>query len=148
MRAPAKLIILAIAPLLMAALWMDRQPSYKPYQPPLLTSPADSVPTSGREVGLQEINPVKATTYSLKQGKTLFSINCTICHGEVSSKPGSVGQKLNPPPPGLARERVKELSDAGIFKAITFGFGRMPPFRNKLSPSERWKVVNFLRTRN
>ena len=28
------------------------------------------------------------------------------------------------------------------------GFGRMPPFKEKLSPQERWHLVNFLRTRN
>jgi len=148
MRAPAKLIILAIAPLLTAALWMDRQPSYKPYQPPVLTSPAESVPTSGREVGTPEIKPVNATSHSLEQGKKLFTINCAMCHGAASSKPGAVGQKLNPPPPGLNHGRVQELSDAIIFRAITLGFGRMPPFKDKLSPGERWDLVNFLRTRN
>jgi len=149
MRSPAKFfIILAIAPLLTAALWMDRQPSYKPYQPPILTSPAESVPTSGREVGSQEVNPVKATPHSLEQGKKLFTINCALCHGEASSKPGSVGQKLDPPPPGLDHDRVSELTDAFIFRVITLGFGRMPPFKDKLTPAERWDLVNFLRTRN
>jgi hypothetical protein len=42
---------------------------------------------------------------------------------------------------------VQERSDAAFFKAITFGFGRMPPFKDKLSPRERWDLVNFLRTR-
>lgn len=148
MRSPAKLIILAIAPLLTAALWMDRQPSYKPYQPPIITSPAESVPTSGREVGSPESNPIKATTQSRAHGKALFAINCTMCHGETSSKPGSVGQKFDPPPPGLDRGRVQELSDAFIFRVITLGFGRMPPFKDKLSPAERWDTVNFLRTRS
>jgi mono/diheme cytochrome c family protein len=40
-----------------------------------------------------------------------------------------------------------ELGDAQIFKAVTFGFGRMPPFKDKLEPQERWELVNFLRTR-
>jgi len=148
MKPPAKLIILAIAPLLTAALWMDRQPSYKPYQSPVLTSPAESVPSSGREVGTPEKNPVKAAPHSLAQGKTLFAINCAMCHGEASSKPGSVGQKLDPPPPGLDHDRVSELPDAFIFRVITLGFGRMPPFKDKFTPSERWDLVNFLRTRN
>jgi hypothetical protein len=42
---------------------------------------------------------------------------------------------------------VKGLSDPTIFKAITFGFGRMPAFQDKLMPGERWNLVNFLRTR-
>ncbi|HEX9137171.1 MAG TPA: cytochrome c [Nitrospirota bacterium] len=42
---------------------------------------------------------------------------------------------------------VKGLSDSTIFKAITFGFGRMPAFQDKLMSAERWNLVNFLRTR-
>jgi mono/diheme cytochrome c family protein len=146
----AKLVILAIAPLLTAALWMDRQPSFKPYQAPVLAPPSDSVPVSGREVISRESeprNPVAASIQSLEQGKAHFAINCAMCHGETSLKRGPVGQKLNPPAPGLTQGVVQERSDAALFKAITFGFGRMPPFKDKLSPRERWDLVNFLRTR-
>jgi len=144
------LVLIAAAPLLMAAMWMDKQPSYKPYQAPLLAPPAGAVPVTGREVITQESeprNPIAATTKSLEQGKSLFAINCALCHGQTSAEPGLVGKKLNPPPPGLDHDLVKDRSDAHIFKAITFGFGRMPPFQDKLSPNERWDLVNFLRTR-
>ncbi len=150
MRHILKLVILAAAPLLMAALWMDEQPTYKPYQTPVLSPPAGSVPVTGREVVSQDSepkNPLTPTEASLAQGKALFTINCAMCHGQTSAEPGAVGKKLSPPAPGLEHEQVRERSDAHIFKAITFGFGRMPPFKDKLSPRERWDLVNFLRTR-
>ena len=146
----SKLAILAAAPLLIAALWMDRQPSYKPYEAPVLAPPAGSVPVSGKEMVSPEgtpQNPIAPTEASLGQGKALFDINCAMCHGRTSAQPGPVGQKLSPPPPGLDHDLVKALSDAAIFRAITFGFGRMPPFQGLLEPQERWAVVNFLRTR-
>src|SRR6185369_3590720 len=142
------LALIAAAPLLMAAMWMDKQPSYKPYQAPVLAPPAGAVPVTGREVISQESeprNPVAPSTKSLEQGKALFAINCALCHGQTSAEPGQVGKKLNPPAPGLAHELVKDRSDAHIFKAVTFGFGRMPPFQDKLSPNERCDLVNFLR---
>jgi mono/diheme cytochrome c family protein len=150
MKRVAKLAILATAPLLMAALWMDDQPSYKPYEAPVLYPPVGSVPVSGKEIVSREAelhNPVTPNAASLAQGKTLFDINCAMCHGVTSDKTGRVGQRLKPPPPGLAPEMVQGLSDSAIFKAITFGFGRMPPFQDKLIPQERWDLVNFLRTR-
>ena len=150
MKPIARLVILAAAPLLMAALWMDKQPSYKPYQAPLLSPPSDSVPVTGREIvsqGSDLKNPITPTATSLERGKTLFTINCAMCHGQTSAERGPVGKKLSPPPPGLDRDLVRERSDAHIFKAITFGFGRMPSFKDKLSPGERWDLVNFLRTR-
>lgn len=134
----------------MAAIWMDDQQSYKPYKSPVLSPPAGAVPVTGKEIVSQESelrNPVSPTTASLSQGKALFEINCSMCHGQTSVERGPVGKKLVPPPPGLDHDMVKGLSDSTIFKAITFGFGRMPAFRDKLMPEERWNLVNFLRTR-
>jgi mono/diheme cytochrome c family protein len=145
-----QLIILLTAPVLMAAIWMDDQQSYKPYKAPVLSPPADAVPVTGKELVSRDAeynNPVKATASSLSQGEALFDINCAMCHGRASAERGPVGKKLVPPPPGLEQDLVRSRSDSHIFKAITFGFGRMPAFRDKLLPEERWNLVNYLRTR-
>ncbi len=146
----SRLVILVAAPLLIAAIWMDKQPSYKPYEAPVLAPPASAVPVSGKRTVLRDAdlqNSVKPTEASLALGKTLFDINCAMCHGHTSAERGQVGRKLSPPPPGLGPDLMHNLSDADIFKVITFGFGRMPPFRDKLMPQERWSLVNYLRTR-
>jgi len=142
--------ILAVAPLLMAAIWMDRQPAYKPYQAPVLAPPATSVPVTGREVVSwqdEPVNPLAANAASQARGKTLYEINCAMCHGHTAAERGPVGKKLTPPPPGLEQELLRERSDSAIYKAISLGFGRMPPFRERLTPQERWHLVNFLRSR-
>ena len=144
------ILVLAAAPLLVAAIWMDDQQSFKPYEAPVLAPPVGAVPITGREVVSQESelkNPVPATAASLTKGKALFETNCVMCHGQTSAERGPVGKKLVPPPPGLDHDMVKGLNDSTIFKAITFGFGRMPAFQDKLMPQERWNLVNFLRTR-
>ena len=150
MKGILKLAILTAAPMLIAALWMDDQQSYKPYKAPVLAPPVGAVPVSGKELVSQEAefkNPAKSTAASLEQGKALFDTNCALCHGQTPAERGLVGKKLTPPPPGLDRDMVKGLSDSTIFKAVTFGFGRMPAFRDKLMPEERWSLVNYLRTR-
>jgi mono/diheme cytochrome c family protein len=150
MQRMSKLIILAAAPMLTAAFWMDDQPSYRPHETPVLAAPAGSVPVSGKETverGMALNNPVSPTAESLARGKTLFDINCAMCHGQTSAERGPVGKKLTPPPPGLAPDLVKNRSDSHIFNAVTFGFGRMPSFQDRLTPLERWSLVNFLRTR-
>jgi mono/diheme cytochrome c family protein len=150
MKPIASLVILSVVPLLIAAMWMDKQPSPKPYQAPVLSQPVGSVPITGREIVSPDTelkNPLTPTEASLTQGKKLFAINCAMCHGQTSLERGPVGKKLAPPPPGLDHDLLRERSDAHIFKAITFGFGRMPPFKDKLAPRERWELVNFLHTR-
>ncbi len=142
------LVILVFAPLLMAAIWLDKQPSYKPYQAPVLAPPASAVPVEGKEIISPESvpkNPVPPNMKSVAEGAKLFDINCAMCHGLTSAERGPVGKKLKPPPPGLDQNMVKVLSESDIFKAVTFGFGRMPPFNDKLSPNERWNLVNFLK---
>ena len=150
MKAKVKLVLMLCSPLLMAALWMDHQPSYKPYRAPVLSAPPGSVPVSGRESGEQKsglVNPVPADSRSLALGKELFEINCAMCHGESSAKRGPVGRKFTPEPPPLDQGMVRLLDDSRIYNAISNGFGRMPPFGNRLSSAERWSLVNFLRTR-
>jgi mono/diheme cytochrome c family protein len=145
-----QLAILAAVPLLMAALWMDDQQTSKPYRAPVLSPPAGAVPVSGKEIVSQQAelkNPITPTAASLSEGKVLFDINCAMCHGQTSAERGPVGKKLVPRPPGLDPGMVRGLSDSTIFKAITFGFGRMPSFKDKLKPEERWGLANFLRTR-
>lgn len=150
MRHLLQLVILAVAPLLVAALWMDKQPSPRPYRSPVLVPLTGSVPVTGKEIDSQtELkNPIKPTRASQDRGKALFAINCAMCHGVTSTERGPVGMKLTPPPPALGHELVRKRSDAQIFKAITLGFGRMPKFKDKLTPEERWELVNFLRSRN
>lgn len=150
MKLPARVLILIVAPLLMAALWMDRQPSFKPYSEPVLVPPDTAVPFSRTAIvspAIELQNPVAPTALSIALGETLFASDCALCHGETSLQPGRVGDKLKPPPPGLSSELLKERSDSHLYKAISNGFGRMPSFREKLAPEERWHLVNFLRTR-
>ncbi len=149
MKYAAKVIVLALSPWLMAALWMDTQPSYRAYRAPAPPAPTGSVPVSGREAaGRQSGEPALSGSAALAQGKALFAINCAMCHGPTSAKPGGVGLKLAPPPPGLDRGMLQGLSDTEIFNALTLGFGRMPPFRDKLSASERRSLIAYLRTRD
>ena len=150
MRRVALLAVIAAAPLMMAALGMDEQPSYRPYKPPILSSPPGSVPVTGVESTTRSDepkNPVAASDSIIARGKELFETNCAMCHGRTPDKRGPVGLKLKPPPPGLDHTMVQGLNDAAIYKAMTFGFGRMPSFRERLLPRERWLIVTYLRTR-
>lgn len=149
MKRMGKWILVMVAPFLMAAIWMDEQPSFRPQEAPVLAPPATAVPITGKEVITAESrleNSVPADKGSVARGQALYTTNCRMCHGHKAGEPGAVGRHLVPPPPSPYQERIRNLSDADIFKRITFGFGRMPPFQNRLLPRERWDVVNFLRT--
>ncbi len=76
----------------------------------------------------------------LEAGRKLYIQNCTACH----SKDG-VSQPINP----LARSFTKNKMENGgdpfsIFKTLTYGFRNMMP-SVQLNPSDRYKVIHFLR---
>jgi mono/diheme cytochrome c family protein len=127
---------------------MYDQPSFKAQEGPRPGPPAGSVPVTGIENidwGTALENPVPAGRTSIDRGRELFAINCAMCHGKSGRGDGRVGAHFTPPPPNLHEQRIIALADADIFKRIALGFGRMPAFKKRITPEDRWNLVNFVR---
>jgi len=141
------MITLGCLSLLVACGDMHDQPSVKAQEAPRLSSPAEAVPVSGVErlqFGQQLQNPLAATLESRQRGADLYAINCSHCHGTEASHPGKVGALLKPPPPNLRDGHLKNIDDATLYELFSLGFGRMPPFKQRLTTEERWQLVNYL----
>lgn len=143
--------LLPLAALLLASGCDDMhdQESFKPQEPPRLSAPAAAVPVQGRvpvRPGVPLENPVPADAPSLARGAELYRINCALCHGTPEAFPGKVGARMQPPPPDLREARIRELSDGDLFQRITFGFGRMPPFELRIGYTDRWHIVNYVKS--
>ena len=96
-----------------------------------------------------QINPIPPDSNSITAGQNLFTTHCALCHGESGKGDGPVGLALNPRPADLAQHAVPGVhTDAQLFEWITSGFpgSQMPPFKNTLSDTDRWNLVNFIRT--
>jgi mono/diheme cytochrome c family protein len=130
--------------------FMEIQPSFRPMEHPL-PPPDSSIPVEGAvtipNMGLPE-NPTLVDEASIARGKELFAINCQMCHGPAGEGNGTVAPfLLHFKPANLTTDVVQSKSDGSIFMTITNGLeGRMPPLNENLTVSERWDVVNFVRT--
>lgn len=130
--------------------FMEIQPTYKQMENPLPV-PARSIPIEGPieipGMGAPE-NPAVADAASITRGAELYAINCQMCHGVTGEGNGSVAPFLIQfKPANLTSAVAQSKSDGSIFLTITNGIeGRMPPLNENLTVSERWDVVNFLRT--
>jgi mono/diheme cytochrome c family protein len=92
-------------------------------------------------------NPIEASQESVSKGQTIFKKNCQMCHGEKGLGDGPAGQRLKPKPANLAdKSGMEKLSDGELFEAITKGKNPMPAFEHKLNETDRWHVINFIRT--
>lgn len=136
---------------------MDRDmydnPAFRAQEEPVRLPPADSIPTKGRTrippltEASRLANPVEPTDWTLVEGKELFGIFCTPCHGETGAGDGPVGKKYVPTPSDIRPTgHGGHHSDGELFVILSKGIGGMPAFRADLSPEERWKIVLYVRT--
>ena len=130
--------------------FMEIQPSYRPMENPLAV-PARSIPIEGPVAipgMLPPENPVEADEASITRGSNLYEINCRMCHGATGEGNGPIAPFLiRTKPANLTSPVVQSKSDGSIFLTITNGVeGKMPPLNENLTVSDRWDLVNFLRT--
>ena len=93
-------------------------------------------------------NPIKIVDRfdSAKRGKRIFKTRCMICHGATGIGDGAGGKALNPKPQNLTLPMVQNQTDGEIFWKVSTGRNAMIKWGPILSESERWDVVNYVRT--
>jgi mono/diheme cytochrome c family protein len=94
----------------------------------------------------QTKNPISATESSLAAGKKIYFKRCVNCHGKIGNGDGPDAFDLGIHPAKFSDPRMREESDGALFWKITRGKKPMPAYESRLSPTERWNVINYLRT--
>jgi mono/diheme cytochrome c family protein len=129
--------------------FMEIQPSYRQMENPLPV-PARSIPIEGPIAipgMLPPENPIQADESSIARGTELYDIHCKMCHGQTFEGNGPIGPFLANRPANLTSPVVQSKSDGSIFLTISNGVeGKMPPLNENLLVTDRWDLVNFIRT--
>ena len=118
---------------------MHYSPSYRSQEVPRLLPPEGSVPVTGAEVKIFDVEALKALSirdyvadYDGSQAAKIYAVNCQVCHGQSLLGDGPIttlnsargdGSKAysGAAPVNLISERVNDLSDGEIFGYITWG---------------------------
>lgn len=82
---------------------------------------------------------------SLRIGQARFNTFCSPCHGWDGYGDGLIPRHGFPAPPSLHDDPQRSLSDEDLYRVITQGLGKMPPYRDQVVPRERWAVVAYIR---
>jgi mono/diheme cytochrome c family protein len=122
---------------------MKTQPSFSFQEAPRRHSPQGSVPRSQTTFIPSHSQP---DSRPHAQGKNLYAINCSHCHGPHGDGDGAAAGFLQRLPPNLHAPAVQQKSPSSLFQIITHGLDAMPAFRPYLSPTERWALVEFVRS--
>lgn len=92
-------------------------------------------------------NPVPLTVRSVAAGAELFAVNCAACHGVDARGDGPMAGTTGVRPANLRSGHLATHTDGDLFYWIGAGRpGGMPPWAGRLTPTERWQLVTFLRS--
>jgi len=91
-------------------------------------------------------NPITPTHESLAAGQKIYSKTCAMCHGKNGDADGPAVIELNIHPAKLSDPQLATESDGSLFWKITTGKKLMPAYGKRLSETDRWHLVNYIRT--
>jgi mono/diheme cytochrome c family protein len=91
-------------------------------------------------------NPVAANEPSIAAGQKIYLKRCVACHGRTGNGDGPDAADLGIHPAKLSDPAVREETDGALFWKISVGKKPMPNYGTRLSPSDRWNVINYLRS--
>jgi mono/diheme cytochrome c family protein len=91
-------------------------------------------------------NPIAQTQDSIAAGQKIYSKTCVMCHGKSGDADGPAVIELNIHPARLSNPQLDTESDGSLFWKITTGKKPMPAYGKRLSETDRWHLVNYIRT--
>jgi mono/diheme cytochrome c family protein len=91
-------------------------------------------------------NPIAPMQNSIAVGQKIYLKTCALCHGKSGDADGPAVIELNIHPAKLSDPKLATESDGSLFWKITTGKKPMPAFGKRLSETDRWHLVNYIRT--
>lgn len=91
-------------------------------------------------------NPLKGNDQATLEGKKVYTMYCVTCHGVKGKGDGIAAPGLAKPPADHTSDFVQKQTDGAIFWIITQGNSPMPTYKTTLTETQRWQVVNYIRT--
>jgi mono/diheme cytochrome c family protein len=91
-------------------------------------------------------NPIASTQESIAAGQKIYSKTCAMCHGKSGDADGPAVIELNIHPAKLSDPKLATESDGSLFWKITTGKKPMPTYGKRISETDRWNLVNYIRT--
>jgi len=92
-------------------------------------------------------NPLKSDASTIAEGKKLFGSQCALCHGKDGDGKGDLAEDMKlkmrdyHDPAAL-----KDKSDGELFYILSKGKGDMPGEGDRLSETQRWQLITYIRS--
>lgn len=83
---------------------------------------------------------------AISEGKAIWGKDCKSCHGVKGLGDGTKAEKIDITCGDFSSKEFQSKSDGSLFYYTKIGRKPMPSFKEKLSDSEIWAVVAYMRT--
>jgi len=95
------------------------------------------------EAGADLESPLACTEATFEQGKALYEIYCTMCHGANGNGQGSLvkGGAYG----GVPAYNTLNLPEGKMFHTLTWGKNNMGSYASQMTPKERWQVICYIK---
>ncbi|WP_185878496.1 c-type cytochrome [Blattabacterium cuenoti] len=78
----------------------------------------------------------------IENGKNIYKINCSICHGENGDGQGLLVKKEKIL--GIPSYKDRDITIGSIYHVITYGKNNMSSYASQLNEIDRWKVAEYI----
>ncbi len=93
------------------------------------------------------VNPVKSTPESQAHAKTVYEMDCAMCHGTKGNGKGDLVADMHLTMKDLTDPAtLKDMSDGQIFYIIKNGKGQMPAEGDRSKDDGIWNMVIYVRS--
>ncbi len=82
----------------------------------------------------------------MRSGRKIYLARCAACHGETGDGNGHDAIEFGLHPAKLSDPKLRQEADGALYWKITTGKRPMPDYGSRLSATDRWNLINYLRT--
>ena len=87
-------------------------------------------------------NPLEATEENLANGKAMYTIYCTSCHGKKGDGNGVLSQREKFS--GIPNYKDRDITEGSIYHVIMHGKNLMGSHASQITYTERWQIVQYV----
>ena len=96
-----------------------------------------------RDARLRTRPPLTAALVA--RGHERFDIYCSPCHGRLGDGQGMIVARGLPAPPTYHQDRLRREPDQHFVDVITYGWGVMYAYNDRVAPEDRWAITAYIR---